>query len=117
VDIITVNFEEKKGITRLSSSNHICSSLFLLDKKYDTLNTFNKFYEEFQLDKDDRNLVIKEVLKNQLNYDYHIPWKYLDTQADPSDGNFFTIDLKSRMKKPADPPKLLLCHQPHAPPY
>jgi hypothetical protein len=21
------------------------------------------------------------------------------------------------MKKPADPPKLLLCHQPHAPPY
>ena len=96
IDILAVNFEEKKGITRFSSGNHICSSFILPEKQFDTLNTFNKFFEEFQLDKDDRNLVIKEVIKSSLNYDHHIPWKYLDVLPDPSDKNLFTIELKKR---------------------
>ena len=89
-NIISIKFEEKKGVTRSTSSASLVTANILTDRNLNTLNNFMTFQSQFHLEKDDRKAVINEVLRNTLNYDHHVPWKYIDIQIDESNNSFKT---------------------------
>jgi hypothetical protein len=101
IDLISIKFEEKTK--RATSSTSLVTSTFDTNRNCDNLNSFKNFQSQFQLETDDRKSVIKEVLINTLNYDHHIPWKYIDIQIDTAK-NSYSLNKKKFNSPPSPAP-------------
>jgi hypothetical protein len=88
IDIIEIKFEDKRQTSRILNPQVNILSSHLTPKSLPILNNFTDHQMSFKLDNDDRNLAIKEVIKNSLNYDLHFPWNMLSIIANEETQTF-----------------------------